>query len=233
MKVVHLGLICLLGMMLVACGKDKPLTQAIFIEQESGVEPYPVRMLLSDDFLRIDDGDAKEGFVLYDRNKKSIYSVTLEDKRALRIDNQVLDLKKPDDIELEVRQLDDVEVPTIAGVQPVQYDYFVKGNPCLHVMAADGLLPDLQAVLVEYRQVLAAEQAANMDKTPQEMLSDCFLSNDVFHATDRLNKGFPVAIWDEKGYRRVLQSYESIDLDAEDLFEIPKGIEEFSLREVQ
>jgi hypothetical protein len=224
---------CLFGVMLVACGKDKPLTQAIFIEQESGVEPYPVRMLLSDDFLRIDDGDAKDGFVLYDRNKKSIYSVTLEDKRALRIDNQALDLKKPDDIELEVKQLTDAEVPTIAGVQPVQYDYFVKDKLCLHVMAAEGLLSDLQAVLLEYRQVLAAEQAANMDKTPQEMLSDCFLSNEIFHAAERLQKGFPVAIWDEKGYRRVLQSYESIELDTDGLFTLPDDVQAFSLRDVQ
>jgi hypothetical protein len=220
-------------MLLTACGADKSLTQAIFIEEEAGIEPYPVRMLLNDDFLRIDDGDAKDGFVLYDRKKKAIYSVTLEDQRALRIDHQAMDLQKPADIKLDIKQAEDSAVPEIAGTQPIQYDYYVKGKPCLHVMSADGLLSDLQAALLEYRQVLAAEQAANMDKTPQGLLSDCFLSNDVFHATARLQKGFPVAIWDEKGYRRVLQSYESIDLDADRLFVIPEGIKEFSLREVQ
>lgn len=220
---------------LTACSQSSSngMTQAIFIEQEQGIDPYPVRMLVNKDFLRIDDSDATDGFVLYDRKEKTIYSITTEDNRALKIDDKPITVKRPNDLSLSIQSKPNADVPSIAGQQPTQYDYLIKDQTCQHVMAVPELLDDLRQALIEYRQVLASEQAANLDKTPQSFLSECFLSNDIFHVEQRFEHGFPVAIWmDYKGsnqYRRILQSYETIDADTQELFSLPDGIQVYTL----
>lgn len=230
-------LIVLMMVGLTACNQptSKQMTQAIFIEQEQGIDPYPVRMLVNEDFLRIDDSDAEDGFVLYDRKEKTIYSITTEDNRALKIVDRPITVKLPADLSLDIQSKPDADIPSIAGQKPTQYDYVIKDQTCQYVMAAPGILDDLRQALIEYRQVLASEQAANLSKTPQAFLSECFLSNDIFHVKQRFKHGFPVAIWmDHKGgnqYRRILQSYESVELKAESVFTVPDGMQIYSLQE--
>jgi len=55
-----------------ACGGAKPTVELEFVEQESGVDPYNVRMLVNEHFLRIDEGEGSEGFVLFDRAKREV-----------------------------------------------------------------------------------------------------------------------------------------------------------------
>jgi|GEM_PF-6452868 len=56
-------------------GSQVLVTVLEFNEVEEGLDPYLTRMLVSDRYIRIDDGDQSDGYVLYDRLKKE-YSVS-------------------------------------------------------------------------------------------------------------------------------------------------------------
>ena len=46
-----------------------------YLEQEAGGEPYQVRYIVTDEFLRSDEGDDEGSFVLLDRAQRRIYNV--------------------------------------------------------------------------------------------------------------------------------------------------------------
>ena len=59
-----------------------------YLEQEAGIEPYKVRYLVTDGFMRSDEGDGEGGFALFNRKTKQVYSVAPESRTVLRIDGQ-------------------------------------------------------------------------------------------------------------------------------------------------
>jgi len=81
----------LLGFLLVASaaagagGKGAVLWYA---EQEAGIEPYKVRYIVSQDFMRSDEGIDEGGFVLLDRAQRQIYSVVPQNRTILHIDGR-------------------------------------------------------------------------------------------------------------------------------------------------
>ena len=59
-----------------ACSEAPPKTAFLtFSEAEPGGESYPVRMLVTEQYLRIEDGDGKSGYILFDRAARTIYSI--------------------------------------------------------------------------------------------------------------------------------------------------------------
>lgn len=63
--------VVMLSVLTSCANKEQGDTLVLFMEQESGVEPYQTRMIVNKNFVRVDDGDGAKSFVLYDRNKKS------------------------------------------------------------------------------------------------------------------------------------------------------------------
>ena len=79
--------ILLLIMMAVisACAqKQAGDTLVVFVEQEDGVDPYQTRMIITEDFVRIDDGEGDKDFVLFDRKNMVVQSVTSSEKTILK-----------------------------------------------------------------------------------------------------------------------------------------------------
>jgi len=66
---------------------EEPVTVTLlnFQEQEAGVEPYPLRVLVNKHFLRFDDGYDASDFMLMERDTQTIYSVSHEDQSILII----------------------------------------------------------------------------------------------------------------------------------------------------
>ena len=200
-----------------------------FQESEPGIEPYAVRMLITPNYLRVDDGFDEGGFVLYDRGSRNIYSVTHEDRQILRIDYRPVDIEPPRELVYTVNESSDPEAPTIDGKPPVHYELLTNGEICHDVVAVSGLLEGARTALIEYHDALAGEQAANLSKTPVEYQSDCMLSNLVFAPARYLEFGFPIQERSHDGYMRALVDYErGVEL-APELFLLPEGYREYSI----
>ena len=54
---------------------------------EEGIDPYISRILVTPDYLRLDEGEGSDGFTLFDRQQEIIYSVSLEERSVLVIDH--------------------------------------------------------------------------------------------------------------------------------------------------
>jgi len=192
-----------------------------FQESEPGIDPYPVRMLVTQAYLRIDDGVDSGGFVLYDRAARQIFSVSHDTRQVLYIEHRAIEIEPPHELVYEEHESSDPQAPTIGGRAPVHYEFLTNGELCHEVVAVDGLLEDARLALVEYHLTLAGEQAANLNKTPAEYQTDCMLANLVFASTRYLEHGFPIQERTHDGYMRALVDYELDAQIAPELFELP------------
>ncbi len=181
-----------------------------FTEQDRGSEAYATRMLVSRDFLRIDDGrtgeGADSGFVLLDRKARTIYSVSPGDKTILVIKPLPITLPRPDNFELSV-ELDKEVLPQVGGKPVVHHRLLTGREMCTEVYAAAGLLPHVVAALREYHEILAGEQAQTEAHILKAERSPCNLAELVFAPTRHLDYGFPVRQISYNGHARQLVDY--------------------------
>ncbi|MCW8963191.1 MAG: hypothetical protein OQL16_05285 [Gammaproteobacteria bacterium] len=196
-----------------------------FSEVESGVDPYITRMLVSSRYIRIDEGVESDGYVLFDRLKKRIFSVVYENESILVVDPIHPLQAVPDDLEIkaQLKELDDA--PTIAGVQPAYYQFHANGTLCYHLVAADGLLPEITRAMQDYQSILAAQQQETLALTPAELQTPCFLANYIYAPSIYITKGFPIEQWDVSGYRRSLISIKEGASVSSSIFSLPDSYE--------
>ncbi len=216
---------------LTACNNQNSSTELYFTEQEAGLDSYNTRMIVTDDFLRIDDGPDAKDFILYDRKQRKISSITYDNQRVFEITHREVILKKPDTLTWEHKEKEAEEAPTIDGIKPDGHSFSANGQVCLQVMAAKGLLEKARIALMEYQTTLAGEHATNLNKTPADQQLPCDTALSIFYATDSLKYGFPIIEWDSAGHHRQLTNYTENKEASPDLFIIPKGFEPFSLNQ--
>jgi len=200
-----------------------------FNEVEEGLEPYLTRMMVGERYIRIDDGDHSDGYVLFDRLKKRIFSVVDETESILVVDPVHPLQAMPDDLQIrpELQEMD--EVPTIAGIKPSYYQFHANGTLCYHLVAADGFMPEVTKALQDYQLILAAQQQETLISTPKELQTPCFLANYIYAPTIYISKGFPLEQWDEAGYHRSLSNIiEDVSI-SQALFALPDSYEYFSI----
>jgi hypothetical protein len=208
---------------LVAACAETPSSTAFltFSEVEPGGEPYPVRMLVTEKFLRIEDGDGQSGYILFDRAARTIYSISHEARTILVLQAQPTKLEKPKKFEHRVER-DSATYPEVDGRTVVHYRLITNGDHCLDVYAAEGLLPLAQAALREYHETLASEQAAMQATMPAGLQSACDLADYVFLPARYLAHGFPVRQVNRAGVTRQLTDFQSGVPVEPKLFELPQ-----------
>jgi len=221
-------LILLLWLTLAACTSPVPDTALLtFSETEPGGSPYPVRMLVTSQYLRIEDGDGRSGYILFDRQARTIYSVNHEARNTLVLKSRPVTLKVPDQFELKT-QRDPEVLPPVDGKAVVHYRLTTNGKTCSEVYAAEGLLPQAVAALREYHETLAGEQAQLQANIPASFQSDCDLADYVFHPARYLDQGFPVRTINHGGVVRQLTDYkQGVPVEVK-LFELPNGYEQIT-----
>ena len=131
----------------------------LFDEEESGTGSYPVRYLVNDAFLRIDDGHAASDYILLDRASATIHSISHEHGNVLIIHRQPQPAV-PASLRLTHEQVPNTEAPAISGKQPQHYRYLSNGELCYEAMVVPGLMQAAVDGLAEYERLLAGQQAA-------------------------------------------------------------------------
>ncbi len=194
-----------------------------FVEQEPGIDPYPSRVLVNRDYLRMDDGSDQSDFTLYDRHKKLIYSVSHENRMALVMSEVKSDAKPPIELKLTEQQVEMTDAPSIEGRAPVHYRMLVNEKLCSESIVVAGLHQDALQALREFRQVMSTIHKGNVDKTPDDMQDPCFLADDVFSYDRTMKYGFPIKIWTQTGYSRLLLDYQYNVAVDENIFRVPEG----------
>lgn len=193
--------------LLSACTENPPTATFLsFTESGPDGDAYPVRMLVTGKFLRIEDGDGQDGYVLFDRAARVIYSVNRTDKTTLLVRARPVKLTPPAKFEQAVER-DAEKFPAVDGKPVVHYRLLTNRERCFDVYAAEGLLPEAVAALREYQQALAGEQAVIQVRTPANMQSVCDLADLIFLPGRYLDQGFPVRQVNHAGVMRQLVDF--------------------------
>ena len=216
-------------------GEDKPAipasvkaTALLFQEQEKGVEPYSLRMLITPKFLRMDDGPDATSFLLYDRKKKTIFNVNDDDKTVLVIQRRSLGMPESERPELTIADNDTTGMPSLNTLRPVHKTLKAGKNTCYDVVAVPELMPDAVAAMREYLVTLSSQQIENLDKTPVEMRNPCMMANLIYYPDKHLTYGFPLREWDYRGFVRELLDFGQETVNG-DLFSVGDGYQKITL----
>ncbi len=206
-----------------------------FSEYEKGVGKNPVTMTITDKYLRIDDSinqgaDADNGFVLYDRQEKVIYSVSSEEQQIVKIKLAPVIISSPMALKVRtVKQAIDKNAPLIGGKQTHSYHLFVNNKLCSEMVTVPGLMPDVVEVMGQFKQVLAGQQAETLRYIPADLHEGCDLARHIFYPKSHLENGFPLIVQeiDQLGkdkslqHSRALLNYKKQAVSAE-LFVLPE-----------
>ena len=204
-------------------------TMLLYQEQEPGTDTYPLRLLITQDFVRSDDGADAGSFLLYDRREKVLYSVSHEERRILVIQDPPFDRHWPETLRLEDQLTLAEEAPRIGGHPVYAYSLVSDGSLCQQSMVVPGLLAEAGKAISEVRDLLAARQHKDLDKTPEEFRTACFLANYVYAPGRNLEHGFAVQEANSAGLHRLLVDYRlEFDTDPR-LFKLPARYEQYAL----
>lgn len=203
-------------------------TMLTFSEQEPLVEnPYQTRVLVTADFLRMDDGGADDDFVLLDRKSRTIYSVSHEDQRVVVVKDRKVSSKAPETFVHRTEEGDTIGAPDIDGKPVHLYRFYTNETMCFEVYAVPGFLLDAVAAMTQFAEVLAGQHDLTRESMPAELQTACDLANTIYEPARYLSKGFPIRQRDDIGrVRTLLDVKKNIKIHPE-LFVIPDKYEKF------
>lgn len=202
-----------------------PATLLLWQEQETGIAPYPSRMLVTEHYLRSDEGQDDGDFLLFDRPSRKIYSVSHEQRMILVIEAEKMSDTTGAPPIKELLQ-PDPEAPKIDGQQASHFQLYSGDQECLQATVVPGLMPDVVAAMREMQTVLAARQYRDLGKTPDAYQTPCFLANYVYAIDRHLQAGFPILELRQDGRQRALLDYRNAQPVASELFTVPQGYTE-------
>jgi hypothetical protein len=210
-------------------GDGVEVAMLLYEEQEAGTDVYPVRVLVNDRHVRIDDGNDSGDFVLLERATRRLSSVNHDERNILVIDYRAAAAELPPDLELSQEQTTDPAAPAIQGKRPVNFRLLANGGICQQLVVVPGLLDTAVSGLAEYERVLAARQLHSMETVPKSVQTPCFLSRYAYAPARHLEHGLPLQEYDWTGYRRSLVDFKASLRVAAALFRLPDGYAEFGL----
>ena len=201
----------------------------LYDEQEPGTDVYPVRILASNEYLRLDDNYDDSDFVLLERQSGTIYSVSHEENSILVIDNHPTDKQLPSTAVLTDVREEDSKAPLIAGSHPVHVLYKANEQLCYEAIIVPGLMEQVTSAMIEYVEILGRRQLNSLHTVPEEMQTPCFLSRYGYAPARHLVDGLPVQEWDASGYRRTLTNFKNQERVSTGLFELPDNYEHYRI----
>lgn len=215
------------GLLLVSTARaDMPASVFWYQEKESGTPPSTMRYLVVEKFMRIDEGEQDDNYILFDAAADTIYSINHADRSVLVIGPQ--DWEMPDfAFDHQVTDAALQGAPQIDG-KSVRH-YLVTGDDkvCTDVQYVPGMYPEQMAMMQHYQQVLAGQQVRSLAATPEELRTPCFLADQVYNDGAYYARGLPVQIWHSRGYGRILTDFKNQQV-ADELFTLPEEYRHFN-----
>ncbi|MCU7844268.1 MAG: UDP-2,3-diacylglucosamine hydrolase [Candidatus Thiodiazotropha sp. (ex Monitilora ramsayi)] len=209
--VIHrclLGVIFVLPTLMISSLWADELTVDLLVYrvERPGDESYINRMLVTSDYLRIDQGEQDAGFILFDRKQRVIYSVNPLESSILVIDPQS-PVSQVEDLRLELVSSDKHVAPNVAGAKPQYWRLTVNGASCRDAFVLPSTMPESVEAYREYLNVLATQQAVALSALPEEFQDHCDSAVHAYAPDAFLQKGLPLKVWDGQGYSEALLDF--------------------------
>ena len=163
----------------------------VYEVKEEGLPKYLSRILVSDAFVRIDEGaTSSNGYTLYNRVSHVLYNVDPEEETVLVLQPPGQQPKPPRSLRLDEKLAADPDAPPIGGRKPRKLELYANGRLCRTLQVVEGLVPRAIQGLRELRLALARLQG----EVPLQADGDaCELAEYVYAPTRALEHGLPLA----------------------------------------
>lgn len=213
-------------------------TLVLFSEQENGVEPYQTRMVVTKNFVRVDDGEGAKSFVLYDRTKKVVYSINPDEQSVMAVNEKKLKkgevFEPPFKLTHSVKKMPAMkDVPTIDGESAKHYQLITNDKTCYDVVSIKNLMPHVAKALTEFHSHMATDSRVTFNNMPADMHDACDMTSTTFKPARQFEFGFPIQEWDSKGYSRALVDF-NIEYKADPkLFVFPEGYKHYTVQDLR
>jgi len=233
-----LVLIMLMSVVVSCAKKNQGDTLVMFMEQEKGVEPYQTRMVVNKNFVRVDDGEGSKNFVLFDRNKKVVYSINPEEKSVMAVHEKKLKkgekFEPPFKLTHSIKEMPEMkDAPTINGEHAKHYQLITNNEICHDVVSIKGLMPDVVKALVEFHTHMATDSIVTFNNIPADLHDACDMSTTAFKPARQFEFGFPIQEWGQREYMRSLVDYKFDYKTDEKLFEFPEGYKHYTVQDLR
>lgn len=191
------------------------MTVLRYVDQDPGDPPYTTRMLVTSDFMRMDDGADDGDFILLDRRQRLVINVMRGNKLAMVFTAAAL---PPRPAGWKPRL---VTGKAARGKQ--RFSLGIHGVVCNEGVIALKAAPEAVRAMSELKSILAATQYRVWKETPREMQHDCDLANQVWDADAALKLGLPL---EEREFSGRLRQFESVSRQPVQptLFRVPEGL---------
>ena len=204
------------------------LTEIVYQEASPGLGVYPYRILLNDEYMRFDGGKDEDGYILFNRKEKQIVSVNHEDQSRFLIQPQPKKLYENAKIEVKVVTSNLEKAPKIQNVKAKLHDIVANENLCRQVLSFDGLLPKVTQAWKEFEDLIQMQNQLTLSRTPKDMQTDCFITNNITNASLFLAYGLPYSIKSKDGSLRILKGYSVVEKPLS-IMSVPEKYQTFGL----
>lgn len=203
----------------------------IFSEREAGSpKSFRTSMFVNKNYLFLADSRSRNDFILLDRARKTIYSVTNGDKTILVIESRPVTIKPPIKIDYEEKSQPSAAIPMVQGRHAYHYRYFANGKQCYDSVTIDpDFMPDVARAMREFRTILAGEHAKSVGRIPSDMYDACDLAVNVFYPTRHIAHGIPLREWDQNGYQRFMLDFKLNFKLKKSLIKMPADYKRYSI----
>lgn len=196
--------------------------------QEQGVDPYFSRILVTDEFVRLDEGQNEGNYTLLDRSKGTIYNIEHEGRSVLVMDASKHKVGSQDTLVFSETITPNAQAPKVAGVQPQNVTLMANADVCAEMVTAPGLMPKALNGMREFKQILARIQASTLAARPAGVDTACDLANNVYAAEREWGFGLPVSEVIPGRKQTLVDFSESVNIDAK-LFTVPEDYRQTQL----
>jgi hypothetical protein len=186
-----------------------------YVDQDAGDPGYLTRILVTPDFMRMDDGHDDGDFILLDRKQRRLINVMRSNNLAM--------VFTPAKVPAEPVGWKPQLTSHAAAKGTRRFTLVLNGVTCLEGVAAKQAAADAARAMAEMKAVLAATQYRMWRDSPADMQHDCDLANQVWAFESVLELGLPLEERDFRGRTRQFESEIRIPLDPV-LFLVPKGM---------
>ncbi|HEY5602698.1 MAG TPA: hypothetical protein VIM41_06285 [Gammaproteobacteria bacterium] len=197
--------------------------------EQGGGELFTSRTFVNAGYIYMNDDRIPDDYLLFDRGKQTIYSVTHGNRTIFVIKPWEIKGKPPIEINYEAQSQASSAIPKVSGRTATHYRYNVNGEHCYDaVTLEETFLPDVVKALQEYRQVLAGEHARTVHTMPPETQDACDLALNIYYAGKHLETGLPLREWDQRGFLRFMLDYRVDFKFDEEKLKLPADYKEYS-----
>lgn len=202
------------------------MVEVSFMDQPAEGGGYVTRFLVTDRYLRMDYGQDRDDFVLFDRQTRRAYNVTHEQRQILLIEPGPVTMERPERWEVRDELLSDERGRRTFDIQ-------VNGLHCSRITASPTFLPEVAQALAEFNELMTSAQSATFQATPAELRHPCELARYVFEHQLWLKNGLPLYEANGDGSIRRLLGYQTGLSERRGLFALPARYQTIRLRELQ